>query len=407
MTRIRKRPDPALSTALGRAPILTRAGLGTPQTWFASSLLLLTVSAVLLVAPRADAQRRPRLLLSPPSASVGGSVVARGIGFPSRRKGFIALGSRRVASFVTGRRGAFSLRFIVPPGSGGWIDVTARSRAGRRRRASRATARLHVVSRSRGLNPASSRVNGTAGSPAGGLGGTAGGYWVPAQHTTWQWQLTTPVDQSVNAQMYDIDLFDNSAAVVAALHAQGRKVVCYVNAGTYENWRPDAGSFPAAVRGKSNGWPGEQWLDISQLSVLEPIMSARLDLCKQKGFDAVEPDNIDGYQNSTGFALTASQQLTYNQWLAGAAHARGLSVGLKNDPGQASQLEPSFDWSLDEQCFQFSECGALLPFITAHKAVFEVEYSLDPSQFCSQANAMGFMSMKKNVNLDASRATCF
>jgi hypothetical protein len=32
---------------------------------------------------------------------------------------------------------------------------------------------------------------------------------------TWQRQLSTPVDQSVPAGMFDIDLFDKSASVVA------------------------------------------------------------------------------------------------------------------------------------------------------------------------------------------------
>jgi len=54
--------------------------------------------------------------------------------------------------------------------------------------------------------------------------------------------------------------------------------------------RPDAGAFPDAVKGDSNGWSGERWLDIRRLDVLGPIMQRRLDLCKQKGFDAVEPD---------------------------------------------------------------------------------------------------------------------
>ena len=77
-----------------------------------------------------------------------------------------------------------------------------------------------------------------------------------------------------------------------------------------ENWRLDAGSFPASVKGGSNGWPGERWLDIRQLSVLEPIMDKRLAMCAAKGFDAVEPDNMDGWQNRTGFPLTAQDQLS-------------------------------------------------------------------------------------------------
>jgi hypothetical protein len=231
--------------------------------------------------------------------------------------------------------------------------------------------------------------------------------WLPGFNTSWQWQLTTPVDQTVNAQMYDIDMFDNDASVVTSLHAQGRKVICYMSVGTFENWRPDAASFPAVVKGNAvSGWPGENWLDIRRLDILGPIMRVRLDLCQTKGFDGVEPDNIDGYTNSTGFPLTAQDQINYNRFLANEAHARGLSVGLKNEVAQVQALLPYFEWALNEQCFQYNECNTLAPFIAAGKAVFEVEYSLSASQFCPQANALNFNAMQKNLNLDAFRIPC-
>jgi hypothetical protein len=230
--------------------------------------------------------------------------------------------------------------------------------------------------------------------------------WTPALNTSWQWQLTTPVDQSVNAQVFDIDLFDNSATVVASLHAKGRKVICYMSAGTWEDWRPDAKKFPATVMGGGNGWPGEKWLDIRQLDVLGPIMEARLDICKAKGFDGVEPDNIDGYSNQTGLSLTYQDQLKYNTFLANAAHARGLSVGLKNDLEQVDDLLPYFDWALNEECFKYKECNMLTPFIQAGKPVFQVEYQLSTDRFCPTANAMNFNSMKKKSSLNALRTPC-
>jgi hypothetical protein len=232
--------------------------------------------------------------------------------------------------------------------------------------------------------------------------------WRPTPGSSWQWQLSgLPVDQSFDVPIYDIDLFDNDASVVAALHAQGRRVICYMNAGAWEDWRPDAGQFPAAIKGKDlEGWPGEKWLDIRDLATLGPLMVARIDLCKAKGFDAIEPDNVDGYANDSGFALSAQDQIAYNTFLASAAHARGLSVGLKNDLDQVVALEPLFDWALDEQCFQYDECGALLPFPNAGKAVFQVEYELSPSAFCTKANAMHFSSMLKHLELDGYRVAC-
>lgn len=232
--------------------------------------------------------------------------------------------------------------------------------------------------------------------------------WIPASNTSWQWQLSgLPIDQTVDAQMYDIDLFDNDASVVAALHTADRHVVCYLNAGAWEDWRTDAGQFPDAVKGNAlPNWPGERWLDIRQLSVLEPIMSARLDLCQQKGFDAVEPDNIDGYTNDSGFIISYQAQIAYNTFLANAAHARGLSIGLKNDMSQASDLLASFDWALNEECFYYAECDTLAPFTNAGKAVFNVEYNLTADQFCTQANQLGFNSMVKRLSLDAYRLPC-
>jgi len=239
-------------------------------------------------------------------------------------------------------------------------------------------------------------------------GPTASGLWIPAPKTTWQWQLNgLPLDQSFDVEMYDIDLFDNDAATVAALHAAGRKVVCYMNAGGWEEWRPDADEFDESIIGANlDDWKGERWLDIRRIDILAPIMEARMDSCRDKGFDGLEPDNIDGYLNDTGFPLDYDDQLAYNIWLAETAHARGLSIGLKNDMDQAPELLAHFDWALNEECFQYEECETLLPFIEAGKAVFNVEYSLDTGEFCAQARELEFNSLKKNLDVDAWRESC-
>ncbi len=75
--------------------------------------------------------------------------------------------------------------------------------------------------------------------------------------------------------------------------------------------------FPAEVHWQSaGGWAGEYWLDIRQIDLLGPIMEARLDIAAAKGCDAVDPDNVDGYTNDTGFNLTCADQLpTTAGWL--------------------------------------------------------------------------------------------
>jgi len=50
---------------------------------------------------------------------------------------------------------------------------------------------------------------------------------------------------------------------------------------------------PSSVLGNAESWPGQRWLDIRQVSILEPIMAARFDTCRHKGFDAVEADEMD------------------------------------------------------------------------------------------------------------------
>ncbi|MGH3239793.1 MAG: endo alpha-1,4 polygalactosaminidase [Spirillospora sp.] len=232
------------------------------------------------------------------------------------------------------------------------------------------------------------------------------GFWVPAPGERWQWQLTTPVDVGVDAPIHDIDGFGNGAGVVGELHRRGRRVICYINVGAAERFRPDHAAFPAAVLGRGNGWPEERWLDIRRTDLLEPVMAKRFDMCRAKGFDAVEPDLLDGYAADTGFPLTATDQLRYNRMIARLAHERGMSVGLKNDLPQIPELVASFDFAVNEQCAEFGECGKLLPFVRAGKAVLHVEYNVPPADFCGQTRALGFASMRKRLGLDAWRQPC-
>ncbi len=238
----------------------------------------------------------------------------------------------------------------------------------------------------------------------------AGDWWQPAVGTTWQWQLDGPIDTSFDVQMYDVDLFEAGADTLAELQGDGRMVVCYISAGSWEEWRPDADDFPDEVLGNDyDGWPGERWLDIRRIDLLAPIMRARLDLCREKGFVGVEPDNVDGYTNDTGFPLTYDDQLAYNRWFADEAHARGLSIGLKNDDEQVADLLDYFDWALTEDCFDQGWCAAMSPFIAAGKPVFAAEYTdtgatLD--EFCPQAGALQFSAILKRRSLGAWRMGC-
>jgi hypothetical protein len=241
--------------------------------------------------------------------------------------------------------------------------------------------------------------------------------WKPTQADRFLYQLgdTVPattacsVPQSGGAcvkptvwafDLYTADGMTPNAAGAAAVHSVNGHAVCYVSGGSLENYRPDASQFPAGVLGKTLvGWPDEKWLDVRQLTVLEPLMRARAKKCRTAGFDAIDWDNVDGYTNDNGFGFTAGDQLAYNELLAKIAHDEGLSVGLKNDLDQIPDLVGSFDFGVNEQCAEYTECASLDPFTKAGKAVAQIEYNTDPTAFCTDAVSAGRSASKMALDL--------
>jgi hypothetical protein len=231
--------------------------------------------------------------------------------------------------------------------------------------------------------------------------------WQPSIGDTLQVQYSGTISLSVDATIYDLDADDTPASTVAALHARGRHVFCYIDAGAWENYRSDASRFPAAVLGKAmDGWPDERWLDIRKVSLLAPLLRHRLDTCVAKGFDGVDPDNVNGYTNATGFPLKAADQLAFNRWLADQAHSRHLAVALKNDGEQAAALAPVFDAAVVEECVEYSECAQYGAFVKAGKPVFDIEYARAPSAYCPVAAKLRFAIIGKHLALDAYRTHC-
>ncbi len=231
----------------------------------------------------------------------------------------------------------------------------------------------------------------------------APGWWKPPQQLTWFWQLQGKIDNAHAVAAYDVDGFETEAAEVATLHAEGKRAICYIDVGTAENFRPDYKQFPKSVLGRSNGWPGERWLDIRRLDVLEPIMTKRFRMCREKGFDALEPDNIEAFSNKSGFPIDAAEQLEYDLWIAGEAHSLGLAVLQKNDGEQSAEQEPYFDGALSEQCNQYRECANFRPYLEAGKPVLNAEYGRKTSKFCASDEAAGIMGARFGKSLNGNR----
>ncbi|KAJ5970920.1 uncharacterized protein N7479_000838 [Penicillium vulpinum] len=242
--------------------------------------------------------------------------------------------------------------------------------------------------------------------------------WQPAVGTKWQIILlkseeTSQIATSVDAPIYDIDLFDNSKAVISDLQGMGRKVICYFSAGSFEDWRDDASKFQDADKGSDlDGWPGEKWLNLKSANVRK-IMQARLDVAVAKGCDGVDPDNIDGYDNTNGLGLTKTDAINYVNWLAGQAHSRGLSIGLKNSGDIIDSVIHNMQWCVNEQCAEYDECDTYAAFIEADKPVFHIEYpkgdttnnnkavsTTEVNSACISNGAGNFSTVIKNMDLD-------
>ncbi len=229
-------------------------------------------------------------------------------------------------------------------------------------------------------------------------------WWRPQPGLRWQWQLSGKLDLDLQVDVIDVDLYVGQS-VVDYYHSRGTKVICYISVGSYENWRPDADRFPREVLGKKyEGWSGERWLDIRRIDLLAPIMRARLDLCAAKGFDAVEPDNMDIHQEDTGFPLTYEDQLRYVQWLAKEAHQRGLAIGQKNAADMTRDLVDLLDFAILEDAFYYGWAHELKPYTDAGKAVFDAEYTDLPGDFqkaCRESQKLRFSTILKHRDLDA------
>ena len=235
------------------------------------------------------------------------------------------------------------------------------------------------------------------------------GMWVPPVNTSWTWWLSkVPSASSLPAQsIIDSDGVDTPASTVSAMHSAGKHWICYVDVGTWEPGRPDAGQFPASVKGNSvSGFASEKWLDIRETAILLPIMTQRIQNCADKGADAVEPDDIDGYTNNPGFPFTRADQVAYNKAIAGIVHSFGLAVALKNDGDDVGSLLPFFDFAIVEQCVQYKECGIYSPFVATGKSVLVAEYQGNITSICSQLGALKMNGILTNLDLTGQINSC-
>jgi hypothetical protein len=237
--------------------------------------------------------------------------------------------------------------------------------------------------------------------------------WNPARGTRFQVEILHPFNTTTpNTEVYDIDLYYNTPITIGNLHSSNAKVICYLSAGTYEEYRPDQMLFlPSEYGHELERYTGRRWVDTRSWNIRN-IMKARLDLAVAKGCDGIDPDNTDGYEHDTGFPLTKDTALDYVRFLATEAHARNLSIGLRNSPGLVNDTVDIMQWQMNENCELFESCAAYRPYLDANKPVFHIVYPAAEVgramkvRYCNTADTQGFSTILKNVMLDSWLDAC-
>ncbi|ORY00250.1 glycoside hydrolase superfamily [Clohesyomyces aquaticus] len=211
-----------------------------------------------------------------------------------------------------------------------------------------------------------------------------------------------------DAPVFDVDLFNTDAGTIDALKAQGKTVICYFSAGSLENWRTDAKDFPASDQGKVlDGWPDEKWIRTGSAKIRD-IMSKRIKMAADKGCDAIDPDNTDGYQNDNGLNLQQADLIDYMRFLQRTAAGYNMQIGLKNSIDILGTLSSIMDFAVNEECAKNAECSRYNAFLNSNKPVFHIEYpskmnpvpNNDKNNYCSGAGTSGMSTVLKNISLD-------
>ncbi|KAK7422825.1 hypothetical protein QQX98_001387 [Neonectria punicea] len=243
--------------------------------------------------------------------------------------------------------------------------------------------------------------------------------WQPAISDSWQIVLLKPIkvddDGTVtpDVKVFDLDVYDNDADTIKALQKAGKKVICYFSAGSWENWRDDKDDFQKADLGKVlDGWPDERWIDVRSNNVRK-IMKKRIKYAADKGCDAIDPDNVDGFQNDNGLDMTAKDAVDFIKFLSETAASYNMSTGLKNAGDIIADVLEYVHFSVNEQCVEYSECETFAAFIEADKPVFNIEYPTGTfnnvsasvkDEICSHSGnstgTEGFSTVIKKLKLD-------
>lgn len=221
-----------------------------------------------------------------------------------------------------------------------------------------------------------------------------------------------------------------SRGVVETLHARGQKAICYMDTGVQEMNgtntvydREPPYRVPVDRQDKQSGWGG-YWIDFTEPGtgtpnpdpqILAVVEQRIVDWCVTGGFDAVEFDEVDYWENNpTSPDVTYASQLTYNRALFGLAHSHNLAAIQKGDIIQTQDLVGYADATLNEECYRYRECTnpwnpdtgqeqvGLQAYTQQGKAVWVAEYTTNATtRMCADAPARQWNGARYYLGLPA------
>lgn len=273
-------------------------------------------------------------------------------------------------------------------------------------------------------------------------------WYVPEQYDMFQWILNGTAQQQSDASLapYSIIDFDfregedesqartapyNVSAIaarrakIASWQSQDKHVIAYVPGGDWENYRRDYAVLNdnGHLGNIIGGWPDEKWVNITG-SHLQPALNAlqaRIDEVAADGFDGIEFDLVEVAESyeyegigETGFAVTHSEQATFNRAIFQMAHDAGLFVVMKGYATHVGDFVNDTDMALMEEPFQDAyreaDCvTGLAPYVDAGKLVVVVHYASGTtpnSTLCATAGSRGWQLIFKNMSLNAPIGVC-
>ncbi|MGV8969806.1 MAG: endo alpha-1,4 polygalactosaminidase [Microbacteriaceae bacterium] len=260
-------------------------------------------------------------------------------------------------------------------------------------------------------------------------------YTLPPANGKWDYQIGGPYTPTTGVQVVSRD---RMVAPVPGLYN-----ICYVNVmqtqpnesgqsttnppyGTTAWWLLN---HPNVVLKNAAGVPivDTQWNEVvfdvrtaAQRTELASVQKPWIQACKDAGYQAIEPDNIDAEVRSSGY-LTHADVREYMKLLVPYAHSIGMAIGQKNaitsgsgaNGAEWSTDGPSFvtvngvtqgfDFAVAEECGAYAECAAFVNMYGGR--VFVVEYTA--SGFTKGCNAWKnqLSVIQRNVDVRPSSAS--